>query len=87
MELVKIYSADSQLDAEVIKSILDSEGIPAMLSGESCGQLLPGLFGCVGMGAVSVLVRPEDADVAREILADVRIEADMSEEEFPEDQG
>ena len=82
MELVNVHTAAGELDAELVKSLLDSEGIPAMISAESYGRLLGGLWGSSAFGQVKVLVRPEDAERARAILADVRIEVDMPEEEY-----
>ena len=81
MELVKVYSADSELDAELIKSILESEGINAMITSETYGRLLGGLIPSSTFGYIRVLVRPEDAERAREIISETRIEPDMTEEE------
>jgi hypothetical protein len=80
MELVKVYSAANELDAEMIKSILEDEGISAMISAETYGRLLGGTFGTSGIGDVRVLVRPEEAERAARIISEVRIEGDGSDE-------
>ena len=85
MELVKVYSAGNELDAELIKSVLESEGIPSMSRFESYGRFLPGLMGSAStLGGVEILVRPEHVEQARQILSEVRIEADLPEGGYPE---
>ena len=66
---VKIYTAQGQLEANVIKSRLESEGIPVLLQYESLGVV----FGLTvdGLGQVKVMV-PEPLEAkARAILADL----------------
>ena len=72
MELVRVYSASSELDAELIKSVLGDEGIPAMISSESYGWLIGGMFGTPIVGEVRVLVRPDDAEKASRVIAEIR---------------
>ena len=86
MELVNVYDAPNELDAELIKSILDSEGIPAMIKSEAYGRVLFGQFRGASFGGVQVLVRPEDAERAKAILEDVRIEPDLPDQESHEDE-
>ena len=81
MELVKVYSATSELDAELMRSVLESEGISAAIKSETFGRLLGGLLSACAFGEVQVLVRPGDADRAREILSETRIEPDIPDEE------
>ncbi len=85
MELVKVYSAASELDAEMMKSVLEGEGIAAMIGSETYGRLLGGTFGASMIGEVRVLVRPEDAERAREIISDISIGACSADEETSED--
>jgi len=80
MELVKVYSAANELDAEMLKSILEDEGIAVMISAETYGRLLGGTFGASVIGEVRVLVRPEDAERAAGIISEVRIEGDGLDE-------
>lgn len=67
-DLVAVYGSQGPLAAEVAKSKLESEGIVAMLRYEAVGRAL-GLT-VDGVGWVEVLVRPEDAALARELLAE-----------------
>lgn len=64
-ELVVIGSA-SQLEAQIIKGRLESEGIPALLSYDSSSLV----FGLVvdGLGEVKIRVPRRFAEQAREIL-------------------
>jgi hypothetical protein len=65
---VVVYVSQGPLAAEVVRSKLESEGIPAMLRYPSVGRVL-GLT-VDGLGRVEVLVPPVYEDVAREILAE-----------------
>ena len=64
-ELVVVGSA-SQLEAEIIKGRLESEGIPALLSYDSSSLV----FGLVvdGLGETKIMVPRRFAEEAREIL-------------------
>lgn len=64
--LVAVYGSQGPLAAEVAKSKLESEGITAILRYEAVGRAL-GLT-VDGVGWVEVLVKPEDAALARELL-------------------
>ena len=63
--MVAVYTA-SYLEAQIIKSHLENEGIPAILSYESAGLV----FGLTvdGVGQVKVMVPEHLAQEAREIL-------------------
>ncbi len=65
-KLTVVYIAAGQLEAQVIKTHLESEGIPAMLHYESAGIV----YGITvdGLGEVKVLVPESLASVAREII-------------------
>jgi len=78
-EFVTVYVSQGPLGAEVAKSKLEAEGIPAMLRYEAVGRVL-GLT-VDGLGRVEVLVRPEDEAAARQILE----EAPLGEEPPQED--
>jgi hypothetical protein len=60
-ELVTAYTLKDPYKAEIIKNALRSEGIPCELDGE--GQA--GLFEILDIG---VLVRAQDADLARGLI-------------------
>ena len=64
-QLVTICTA-RQMEAQIIKGRLDSEGIPALLSYESLG-LVYGLT-IDGLGEVRIMVPEHLAEEAREIL-------------------
>ncbi|MBI5653724.1 MAG: DUF2007 domain-containing protein [Chloroflexi bacterium] len=63
---VVVYVAQGMLIAEMIKSKLESAGIPAMLKYESVGRVL-GLT-IDGLGEVRVLVARENENDARALL-------------------
>ncbi len=64
--LVRVYTASNQLEAQVIKGKLESEGITALLQHESQ------VFGLTvdGMGEVRILVPEHLAQRAHEIVTD-----------------
>lgn len=70
--LVSVYAAQGQLRAAVIKSALESAGIPVMLKFESIGPTL-GLT-VDGIGRVHILVPAEWEQEARDLLATDHIE-------------
>jgi len=65
-ELVVVYKAQGITQAEVIKSKLESAGIPALLKYESLGPVLAVTID--GLGEVQVLVPKPREDEAREVL-------------------
>ncbi len=73
-ELVTVYESQGMLGAQVVKSKLESAGLPVLLKYESFGQLL-GLT-VDGLGSVAVQV---PADYAEDALA---LLGDENEEEY-----
>lgn len=65
-DLVTVYYAHGQLEAEVIRGRLLSAGIPAILSYEALGRV----FGLTmdGLGQVEVKVSAEQAEHAKHLL-------------------
>ena len=65
-DLVVICTVQSELAAYIIKSHLESEGIPVLLKYESAGRV----YGITmdGLGQVSVLVPQELAEEAKHII-------------------
>ena len=65
-ELVTIYIASGELEAQVIKGRLEAEGIPALLSYESAGIV----FGLTvdGLGEVRIMVPRHLVQKAGQIL-------------------
>ena len=66
-DLVGVYRAEGMLDGEMVKSFLEAQGIPAMLSQDTLGKIY-GLTQLGGLGETYVLVDPENEDKARELL-------------------
>jgi hypothetical protein len=62
---ISIKSCASQEEAELLKSILESNGIKAMISGDDYAGLP-----LMTSGGVELRVLEEDADRARKILED-----------------
>jgi len=65
-DLVVVHIAQGELEASVIKSHLECEGIPVMLQYESVGRV----FGLTvdGLGEIKILVPQELAERAKEVI-------------------
>ncbi len=65
-DLVVVHIAQGELEASVIKSHLECEGIPAVLQYESVGRV----FGLTvdGLGEIRISVPQEFAERAKEII-------------------
>jgi len=58
-ELVKVFDTDEESEALVVRGLLDSAGIEAMIQNREAPQdILP------GVGGVVILVRPDQAEEA-----------------------
>lgn len=66
---VHVYSANGQLDAEMIRIFLQSNGIPAEALGESVGSIY-GLT-ITPLGEVKIMVPEDQAADAIRLLADM----------------
>ena len=66
LELVEVYNAQGEMEAQVIRSILEGDGIESMLSGESI-RLTHGLT-VDGLAEVKILVREDEETRAREVI-------------------
>ncbi len=76
-ELVAVFDSDQESEAMVVRSLLESAGIDAIISGYDAPQdVLP------GVGGVTVRVSPENAAEARQIIADYRSEGAAEEGEL-----
>jgi hypothetical protein len=65
-ELVKVFDTDEESEALVVRGLLESVGIEAMIQNREAPQdILP-------VGGVVVLVRPEQAEDARETIDEYR---------------
>ena len=85
-KLVKIFDSEQESEAMIVKGLLDSAGIESDLkSGSLVQEAFPGL------GGMLILVREEDAEKARSLIAESRktsVSADAAEDddatgEFP----
>jgi hypothetical protein len=64
-KLVKVFDSEQESEALVVKGLLDSEGIDSDLTSASLVQdAFPGL------GGMLILVREEDAEAARGLIAE-----------------
>ena len=66
-KLVKVFDSEQESEALVVKGLLDSAGIDSDLTAASMVQdAFPGLGGMI------ILVREEDAEQARKVIAESR---------------
>jgi hypothetical protein len=74
-KLVKVFDSEQEPEALVVKGLLDSAGIESDLTSASLVQdAFPGLGGMV------ILVREEDSDEARRLIAEGRQSAANDDE-------
>lgn len=73
-EPVQVYLAGNDLDAQVIKTFLESNDIPVLLQGEAAGRVFGMMVGA--MAEVRVYVPAPLADKARELLEEVSDDAE-----------
>ena len=66
-KLVKVFDSEQESEAMVVKGLLDSAGIESDLASAS---LLQDAF--PGLGGMIILVRDEDAERARGVIAESR---------------
>lgn len=66
-DLVEVWRAQGELNAQLTRALLEANGITSMLAGESL-RLTHG-FTVDGLALVRILVRPDDAERACEIIA------------------
>jgi hypothetical protein len=64
-KLVKVFDSEQETEALVVKGLLDSAGIDSDLTSAS---LLQDAF--PGLGGMLILVREEDAETARRVIAE-----------------
>jgi len=69
MELVNVFDAAGQLEAEMIKAFLESQDMTVVLNQESVGRTLGLSAGYLGM--VHVMVPQMQAEIARSLLQDM----------------
>lgn len=82
MELVNVFTAAGELEAEMVKGFLEAQGIKVMLVQESIGRTYGLTVG--KLGEVQLLVPESQADEARMLLKQMEA-GDFEEPEHPED--
>jgi hypothetical protein len=65
-QLVKVYTAHGEMEAQVIKGLLESCGIPSLMQGNAAQSMQP--FVMDGMGEIKIMVTEAQADEARKII-------------------
>jgi len=65
-DMETVYNAQGRLEGEMIKAFLEAYGIDVILTQESAGSIYG--FAVGALGIVEVLVKPELADTARNLL-------------------
>jgi hypothetical protein len=64
--LVKVYTAHGEMEAQVIRSLLESCGIRSLMVGNAAMSIQP--FVMDGMGIIKIMVTEAQADEARKII-------------------
>ena len=68
MNWVTVHTSNGVTEAEILKNMLESFGIPARVSAEAYGKVLG--MTVDGLGAAALLVPANRAQEARDILAE-----------------
>ena len=75
-ELVKVFDTDEESEAMIVRGLLESAGIEAITQNREAPQdILP------GVGGVVVLVRPDQAEDARQTIEAYRAQPTTDEDE------
>lgn len=70
-KLTKVFDSKEETEARVVRGLLESSGIPSIITSPEAPQdVLPGVGGTV------ILVRDEQAEEAREVIAAYRQDQD-----------
>ena len=65
-EIVEVYQAKGEIEAQVIKGLLESYGVPCLLKSTAAPSVHT--FTVDGMGEVKVMVRESMAEKARKLI-------------------
>ncbi len=82
-KLVVVQKYGSRSEADLAKSELDAAGIQAMIQADTAGGMWEPLA-CSGAG-FKILVREEDATVARDVLTPPKDAGELLDADFPPD--
>jgi len=63
---VEVYIAKGEAEANIIRGLLDTYGIPSIIKAQASPSVH--VFAIDGLGQVTILVREEDAEDARELI-------------------
>lgn len=77
--LVKVFDTESESEAMVVKGLLESAGIDSDLTSTATSQ-----EPFAGLGGVMILVREEDAESAKNILAEFQQNPSSDDDETSE---
>ena len=66
MDIVRVHSVQGQPEADLLKSLLEANGVESFTKGSAVQSVHP--FTMNGLGEILILVREEDADKARTII-------------------
>lgn len=69
-DLVSVYIAHGQVEAQLIKSLLEAEGIPVMIAQEGAGAAYGLTVGILGIA--EIFVREKDAEEAKKLIEGMR---------------
>jgi hypothetical protein len=75
---VVVYTAHDEMDADLVKQFLHGCGIECVVHGRMASGVYPGFIG--DLGKRDVLVLEDDAEDARELLAEWNVSASPGEE-------
>jgi hypothetical protein len=78
-KLVKVFDSEVEPEAMVVKGLLDSAGIDSDLT---AAAMLQDMF--PGLGGMIILVREEDAEAARRLIAEQRRTVPADDDETAE---
>jgi hypothetical protein len=79
-KLVRVFDTEQESEAMVVRGLLESEGIDAEITALDAPQdTFPGVGGTI------ILVREEDADRARQVIAASRSSASAEETELSDE--
>jgi len=76
-DLVSVYIAHGQVEAQLIKSLLEAEGIPVMIAQEGAGAAYGLTVGILGIA--EIFVREKDADEAKRLIEEMRGDNDAND--------
>ena len=65
-KLVEVYRAAGEIEAQVIKSLLESYGIPCLLQSQAAPSVHT--FTVDGLGEVKVMVWEQEAETAKRLI-------------------